>query len=148
MAGLLEGLPIVDAEEEMDLHVIKSDINRRSRKDPAHCALAECLHRQTGNPEVRVYLSRAYVRAHNRDLGDHWVRYEVGQMARREITAYDRGGAFMPGVYRLYVPRPNTEYMRGTQPKKGKSRRPRHIPQLTANIRPRAAVIKNKKKRR
>jgi hypothetical protein len=145
MAGLLEGLEIVDAEEPMELHVLKMDINRRNKKDPAHCALAECVMRQYDKQDVRVYLSRAYVKE-----DDHWVRYEVSQLARREITAYDRGGSFMPGIYRLNVPSPSTRKMREDRAS-GKTRAsaprqyraPRAIPQVTANIRPRSAVVAN-----
>lgn len=143
MAGLLEGLPIIDAEEPMDLHVQKRDINRQAKKDPAHCALAECAMRQNGYNDVRVYLSRAYIKE-----GNHWVRYEVSQLARREITAFDRGGAFMPGYYRLYAPSPSNRRSR-TMPK-AKDRKhtaPRAIPQVTANIRPRSAVIPNAQRR-
>jgi hypothetical protein len=142
MAGMLEGLPIVDAEDAMDLHVQKRDIKRTAAKDPGHCALAECMKREYGEQDVRVYLSRAYV-LH----GDHWVRYTVSALAQREITAFDRGGSFEPGLYRLYAPSPSSrlDYSKKKQPPRPgfSTQRPRAIPQITANVRPRSAVVAN-----
>ena len=105
MAGTLEGLPIIDATEPLHLLVKNQDIRKRGSRGPAVCALAECVKRQTGH-DVRVYLSRAYIL---NDDGDAWVRYEVSQIARREIVAFDRGAPFQPGIYVLNRPRGNRE---------------------------------------
>lgn len=94
----LEGLPIRNARSRLVLHVMPGDISRRSRKNPAKCALAAACARQEQVPEVRVYLSRAYVKHLS---GQYWIRYEVSQAAQREIISFDRGARFEPGEYCL-----------------------------------------------
>ena len=146
MAGVLEGLPIVDADFGMTLNVQKRDIKKQGIKDAAHCALAECAMRQNHYQEARVYISRAYVKSLD---GTHWVRYVVTPAAQREITAYDRGAAFQPGSYRLEAPyasakqgykKPGSSVTAGSGTTGTK-----RIAQVTANIRPRAPTITNGK---
>jgi hypothetical protein len=60
----------------------------------ALCLANEC-------DEAIVNLSRAYLRN-----GRKWTRYVVTAALRGEILAFDRGGAFAPGEYRLYPIQP------------------------------------------
>src|SRR5213075_3293380 len=62
MMAKLEGLPIIDATRPLSLKVEPSDINRRARKSPSHCALAECASRMY-KTEARVYMTRAYLKS-------------------------------------------------------------------------------------
>ena len=133
-----EGLPVVDATRALELHVQQRDVDRKQRKNPAKCALAACSERQF-KTEARVYMSRAYVKSAD---GTHWTRYTVPTSAQREITAFDRGARFEPGIYRLGAPSPSAQlgaYERrgGAKTKTGKAPRPIHF---SINVRPRAPL--------
>ena len=134
----LEGLPVVDAERGLELHVQRRDVDRRQRKNPARCALAACTERQF-KTECRVYMSRAYVKSVD---GTYWTRYVVPSAAQREITAFDRGAAFEPGVYRLTPPSPSSRLDAPKRPggastRTGKAPRPIHF---SLNVRQRAPL--------
>ena len=134
----LEGLPVIDATRGLELHVERRDVDRRARKNPAQCALATCATRMY-KPEARVYMSRAYVMAPDRQS---WTRYTVNGTTQREITAFDRGAPFEPGTYRLSPPAPSTRLGNGSKicgngQRTGKGPRPRHI---SLNVRQRAPV--------
>lgn len=135
----LEGLPVVDAERGLELHVQKRDVNRMQRKNPARCALAACAER-IYKSEARVYMSRAYVKSAD---GTHWLRYTVPASAQREITAFDRGASFEPGSYRLGAPSPTARLgqysskSHGTKPPAGKAPRPIHF---SINVRARSPL--------
>ncbi len=90
-------LPVFDAKRAMKLHVGERELNAANRKTPNSCALAHACMAKEGVKEVRIHLSRAYVR-----LNDiNWTRYFVSDNLRNEIIAFDRGGRFMPGEYVL-----------------------------------------------
>lgn len=145
---LFEGLPVVDATEELLLHVTPADVKAANKKDPANCAAAKAGQRELKR-DVRVFLTRTYVKEK-----DHWVRYHTPESASREIISFDRGSSFMPGVYRatpfcesarLGVYKP-TDYHnnRGTKV----STRPKH---MTAMVRERSrydAVTRQAKKKK
>lgn len=90
-------LPIIDSKTNMKLHVGKAELSAAKRKRPNSCALAQACMQKEGVKEVRIHLSRAYVRTN--DL--NWQRFMVGDNLRREIVAFDRGGKFMAGDYEL-----------------------------------------------
>lgn len=135
----LEGLPVVDATRALVLNVQRRDVDRKQRKNPSQCALAACAQREY-QTEARVYMSRAYVKSAD---GTHWLRYTVGGTAQREITSFDRGAAFEPGVYRLSPPAPSAQLAtyasknHGRAPHTGKPPRPMHI---SLNVRQRAPL--------
>ena len=134
----LEGLPVVDAVRGLELHVERRDVDRKARKNPAQCALATCATRMY-KTECRVYMSRAYVKSAD---GLSWTRYTVGGTTQREITAFDRGAPFEPGIYRLSPPAPSTRLGNGSKiggngQRTGKGPKPRHI---SLNVRQRAPV--------
>jgi hypothetical protein len=131
---------VEDADEPMVLIVLASDIKAANRKDPGSCAIACAARRTFNTKEVRVHLSRIYVRD-----GDVWLRYMTPKSLRTEIVAYDRGGSFEPGEHWLAAPPPSkqTGRMQGTPTSQNKRRRrrvrhqnmPRHY---TENVRPAA----------
>ena len=88
-----EGLPVVDAKDDIVLNVSKHDVQISKKKDPAHCAAAEAGKREL-KCEVKVYLSRMYVKT-----GKQWVRYVTPSNVSREIVSFDRGNQFEPGSY-------------------------------------------------
>jgi len=90
----LDGLPVYDATEPLIIEVIKSDIHPRDRKNPEKCALAEACKRELHVTEAKAYLSRLYVKH-----GNHWLRYQLPETVRQEVSTFDRGGGFSEGTY-------------------------------------------------
>lgn len=130
---MIDGLPIIDATESLDLCVNKEDISRSRSKNPAECAAAKAISRQL-HTEVRVHVSRTYVKK-----GKHWERYNTPQSVAREIISFDRGASFTPGDYTLSPVSESNRLgtYRGKSSKgNGKKRRKPRI--VTAGIRPSA----------
>jgi len=98
MAGIkkIEGKTIVDAKRPMIVRISKADIAGSAKKNPAMCAAARALVREGTCTKARVHLSRVYLLQ-----GDKWVKYATPNSIAREITAFDRGGSFEPGDYKL-----------------------------------------------
>lgn len=90
-------LPIIDATAPMTLHVGAEELANAKTKQPTSCALAQACLRKKGVKEVRVHLSRAYIRTNELN----WQRFLVSDHLRREIVVFDRGGRFAPGDYVL-----------------------------------------------
>jgi hypothetical protein len=93
----IEGLQVVDADEPVTVHITKADCERGSKKDPAKCAAALALKRDTACNESRVHLACTYLR-----FGDRWLRYATPPSLKAEIISFDRGGGFYPGDFRLH----------------------------------------------
>jgi len=91
----LDGLPVYDATEPLYIEVVKTDIHPRDRKNPQKCALARACNREL-HVEAKAYLSRLYIKH-----GDHWLRYMLPETVRQEVAAFDRGGGFSEGTYRI-----------------------------------------------
>jgi len=91
----LDGLSVYDATEPLYIEVVKNDIHPRDRKNPEKCALARACNREL-HVEAKAYLSRLYVKQ-----GDHWLRYQLPETVRQEVAAFDRGGGFSEGTYRI-----------------------------------------------
>lgn len=144
---LFEGLPVVDADESIDLHVLAKDVNGANKRDPANCAAAKAGKRELGT-DVRVFLSRTYVKSK-----DHWVRYITPQSAQREIISFDRGSSFQPGTYT--IPAPSSGQKLGTWRPRGSGgttrttfKRPYHATGLIRERGKYDAAIKKQKKRK
>lgn len=130
---IIDGLPVKDARKSIVIHITDRDVRNGSLKKPNSCAAALCCKRELGATEAHVHTSRVYLR-----FNGHWQRYLTSAALRSEIVAFDRGGRFEPGEYRLIKMQPSRRED-GNRAKKrgaGKKRRPYHV--LT-NIRPRAA---------
>lgn len=97
----LDGLPVYDATEPLFIEVVPQDVDIHRRRDPERCALAAACTR-TLHVEAKAYLSRLYVKH-----GDHWRRYALPESVRSEVAAFDRGGGFSSGTYRLPPLPPN-----------------------------------------
>lgn len=108
----IDGKPIVNATESITLVVNGSDVARSDHQESANCAVARACRRQLHAREVRIHLSRAYIRSNE----SNWVRYDVPRSMRAEIVAFDRGGRFSPGTWVLTPPRrPATGQRQGTE---------------------------------
>lgn len=99
----IDGLPVLNAKKPIKLHVNKNDVRISDPKKPDHCAVAVACKRELAAKEVRVHLSRVYVRTNN----SNWTRYIVPKSMRTEIIAFDRGGTFVPGDFSLSAPQPS-----------------------------------------
>lgn len=93
----IDGKPVVDAKRATTLKITANDIKSADTKEPDNCAVARACRRELHAKEVRVHLSRVYVRVNE----GNWVRYLTPQPMRSEIIAFDRGGSFAPGEYQL-----------------------------------------------
>lgn len=89
----IEGLPVVDADEDIIFEVTKRDVENSKKKDPANCAAAKAGKRIL-KTDVKVFLSRMYIKENK-----HWIRYLTPPSVSREIISFDRGSEFSPGEY-------------------------------------------------
>ena len=90
------GGDVVDALKPLDIRITADDVRRGAQKNATSCAAARALCRE-GFTEARVHAARTYVKQPD----GKWLRYFTGDGLRSEIVAFDRGGAFEPGEYRL-----------------------------------------------
>lgn len=97
----IDGIKVEDGKVPLTLNVRRIDAARASRKEPDRCAVARACYRELHATEVRVHLSRVYVRTNGT-----YKRYCTPPCLRNEIIAFDRGGQFAPGQYTLTVPGP------------------------------------------
>ena len=93
---MIDGMPVVDADKPVTIHITQADCERGSKKDPMRCAAALALKRVTGCDETRVHLACTYLR-----FGNKWRRYATPPSLKAEIISFDRGGGFYPGDFRL-----------------------------------------------
>lgn len=117
----IDGKPIIDATKPVELEIGPRDIAKADRKEPLDCAVARAGRRCLGAKEVRVHLSRIYIR-----FGDgSWQRFVTPKSMRTDIIAFDRGGSFPPGTFTLEPPKhsqKNTGARKGTDPKHSHAR--------------------------
>lgn len=124
----IDGLPVFDAKRPIKLIVNKNDIDRADIKEPKDCVVARAVRRELHAKEVRVHLSRVYVKTNE----GSWTRYFTPRSMRSEIIAFDRGGSFAAGEYHLTTPSPSknlgkNKSKRGPHLKRGKKRTKPHI---------------------
>jgi hypothetical protein len=91
----IEGLPVINAKKPLMLNITPEDIKAARKHSPGNCAVAKACMREWKVKEVRVHLSRIYIRCNEKN----WVRYHTPIPMRNEIISYDRGGEFMPSVF-------------------------------------------------
>lgn len=130
----IDGLPVINAKKMMKILITAADVKQARRKKPETCAIAKTCLRQPRVKEVRIHLSRAYVR----DNKSNWKRFMVPRALRSEIIAFDRGGKFSPGEYVLYKPLPAYIASGGRTPKTGKGKKPRRKMHFVQDVRPSA----------
>lgn len=117
----IDGKPIINATEPLELEIVSSDIDKADRKEPLDCVVARACRRELKAKEVRVHLSRIYIRFG----GGSWQRFMTPAAMRADIIAFDRGGTFPPGKYVLNPPpanRPTGKRM-GGEPKHNHARK-------------------------
>jgi hypothetical protein len=139
--SMYKGLPMIDASDDLEIEVLKSDVAKSRKNDPEKCAAAVALNRVT-KTDVEVHISRTYVKDKNR-----WIRFLTPESISREITSFDRSSVFEPGKYILKAPGPGQKLgnYKGKSfmgENKEKRRNPHH---MTVNIRESAKKTKNAK---
>lgn len=127
---MFDGLPVIDADEDIILNVTKRDVLNSKKKDPNNCAAAKAGKREF-RKDVKVFLSRMYIKENK-----HWVRYLTPTNAAREITSFDRGSQFEPGeyIFKAASPRQRLGTYRGTSHMSTGTGKKRKI-HITANVR-------------
>jgi len=95
----INGKKVVDATKPISIHITARDAIDGANKDPAGCAAARAVKRDLHCVSARVHIGRVYV-----ETPKQWVRYHTPRSLRTEIIAFDRGGSFEPGEYKLGVP--------------------------------------------
>lgn len=127
----IDGLPVKDARKSVVITISDRDVKNGTLKKPNSCAAALCCKRELGATEAHVHTSRVYLR-----FNGHWQRYLTSAALRSEIVAFDRGGRFEPGEYRLIKMQPSRENDQNRAKKRGsgKKRQAYHVIQ---NVRPR-----------
>ena len=94
---------VVDAAVPMDITVTKTDVSKAKRKDANQCAIAVAAMRIEEPDAVIASRSRLYIVKNNIAY-----RYVMPTAAVRELTSFDRGASFTPGVYHMPPPSPTS----------------------------------------
>ena len=91
---------VKDAKRPLSLHVSSVDVKGSQSKSHNHCALAVACMRAKKPLGVIASRSRLYV-INKQGVA---LRYYTPPNARRELTSFDRGASFAPGVYTMTPP--------------------------------------------
>lgn len=83
-------------DDRLGFGVCDGDARPEGRRTHDACVIAVAVGRQ--RPVQRVEVGRTYTRLH---MGTHWLKYVTPTALVRQLTAYDQGGAFLPGDYAL-----------------------------------------------
>lgn len=118
---------VVNATKSVAVTVTKHDVTISKRRKHATCALATACQRQLKCQGMLIGRTTAFL-----INGNVSYRYKLPPSVGREITSFDRGAAFEPGVYQLSVPSKIHKRKRGRNTNNGRGRSFRHV---TKNIR-------------
>ena|SRR5882762_1769533 len=96
----INGKKVVDATKAVTINITNRDVTDGDNKNPSGCAAARAAKRDIPSAiNARVHIGRVYI-----EKPDKWVRFETPHALRTEIIAFDRGGSFEPGEYKLTPP--------------------------------------------
>lgn len=90
---------VVDAKEGLAIEVTSTDVRTSNKKDHKTCAMATACKRKFHLDGVIISRKIAYL-----VRGNTATRYVLPGSVSREVVAFDRGGSFEPGRYRLSKP--------------------------------------------
>lgn len=136
----IDGLPIVDATKPLALLIDDKDVKGANVKEPAECVVARACRNHLHAIEVRVHLSRIYIRFNK----GNWQRFLTPKAMRDEIIAFDRGGRFQTGTFALAPPNPNARLTgkrtggkkdRFSHASKNPNRKSRRAPNILKDVR-------------
>lgn len=144
----IDGLPVKNLTKPITLEISEQDCQRGNAKQPGSCAAALAIVREYPNcTEAKVHLGRVFIRIGQR----HWLRGKTSGALRTEIAAFDKGGNFDPGSYRILPLCPseldNLKHSgsKSKPAKKGKSAVKRHL-HFTKNVRGNAHMEYSRRK--
>ncbi len=128
------GRPVFDAKRALVVNITRGDVTRsHETQEPDRCAMARACYRELQCYEVRVYISRTYVRMND----TNWLRYITSEPLRNQIIAMAEGLGFEPGEFTLLTPPPSKRS--GYTPVKRGPRGTRRKPYVLSNVRARAS---------
>jgi hypothetical protein len=130
---MFDGMPVVDATEDIEINITAADVRNSKRKDPGGCAAAVAGKRELHTP-VKVFLSRVYVKNPKKA---EWVRFITPNAIAREIVSFDRSSLFEPGEYSFKAPGKTARlgYDNRRRPNNGHDRKKKKKDHVTANVR-------------
>lgn len=99
----LDNVPIESARKSLTFIVEPEDVSKAARHTSDSCAAAIACRERLKVIDVRVHMSRVYIRFSK----GKWLRYLVSPKLREQIISFDREGKFAPGTYTLYPPPPS-----------------------------------------
>lgn len=141
----IDGLPVRNLTKKIQLVITAEDCRKATKKAPNSCAAAIAAVRRVPHClEARVHIGRIFLRIKDGNK-EYWLRGKTPNALRTEITAFDRGGVFDPGIY-VINPLSKSELPTGRQSggkpkfKKGRPGHNRIKPRLLANVRGNAHV--------
>lgn len=97
----IDGLPVIDAKHDLELEIVSRDCKGGDPLRPESCAAARAARRQFDAYDVRIHLTRVYIRTNK----GNWQRYIASDRLHQEVIVFDRGGEMMPGKYMLLSPK-------------------------------------------
>lgn len=92
----IQGKAVKDANKELLVTITPQDVKAGAAKNATSCAAAQALVRQGICDEAKVHVNRTYIKKAGK-----WLRFKTPPALRSEIVAFDRGGSFEPGDYKL-----------------------------------------------
>lgn len=102
-----EGLPVIDAKDNLRVFVTAQDIRRAKPNDPEHCVYAEACRRLFGATKIVFLRTKAYVDLPD-ESGRRFVnRFEIHRYVREQIIRFDQTGEAAPGGFLLSAPSPS-----------------------------------------
>lgn len=133
------GLRLIESTKPLILVVNAKDIKLASTKQADECAFARaCKRRNTQVERAYFFRSTAYIQT-KKTL----TKYKIPTSMQKEIVAFDRGGKFAPGNYKL-SPSFQEKKGCGVKPsgkKPGKNKKPGKRQNRTKDIRPTFNVL-------
>lgn len=98
-----EGIEVIDAADNLRIHVLPIDEKRGVPGDPSNCALMKANARMVGPKVPTGYIGRGI--AYTGTIGEDGVpfleRRRVSPVTARRIRAFDKTGKFHPAGYLL-----------------------------------------------
>lgn len=126
------GKKVIDAKEDVSITIRPIDTKVGGRKRPGGCIVAKVAERSPKCLKAEVYRGRVYL-----ERPTHWDRYMTGDPLRTEIIAFDRGGRFEPGRYKIKAPSGSETV---------EARRRAHVVKRTARVDDRPSKARNPRK--
>lgn len=134
MASYLEGKPVFNSSRPMEIYITKEDVSFAKSKEPDACAAAVACLRNPGVQKALVHLSVTFIKTRGK-----WFRYRTPVGLRDEIVAFDRGGSFYPGDFKLLPVPVSMARHRSSGSRQSSSSAPKRIVHMVQGVREHAS---------